>query len=184
MNPRICPGCRSPGGEHNFGAGCTLACDWCERVCPRDLMDAGEALRDDSVRGQSICGECHDEGSALRRQHPALRRHGGVMTAARKPTQTPHAAAKLLSHSRRPCAGQGCGRLTPPEELVDGVCALCAEREAACEHCGVVSDRAVMERVDPHDLVCGACADVAHREQEARESDYGPVALSEAEEWV
>lgn len=29
--PRLCPGCRSLEGEHNFGSTCTLTEDWAER---------------------------------------------------------------------------------------------------------------------------------------------------------
>lgn len=82
------------------------------------------------------------------------------------------------------CRGQGCGRLTDVAYMEDGVCPGCAEHEAACEHCGVVFDRAVMERVDPSDLVCRECADVAHAEQErAEELAYGPGAINENEGW-
>jgi len=81
------------------------------------------------------------------------------------------------------CRGRGCGLPHPEDVMQDGVCPSCSEDQAACEHCGVVFERALMERVDPCDLVCGDCADVAHREQEALENDYGPVAISEAEEW-
>jgi rubrerythrin len=52
----------------------------------------------------------------------------------------------------------------------------------ACAWCGVVTHADVLEDVEG-DRVCPACADAEHREQEAREGDGRPVAMSESEEW-
>lgn len=81
------------------------------------------------------------------------------------------------------CRGQGCGRLTDVAYMEDGVCPGCTEHETACEHCNVVCDRAVMERVDPSDLVCRECADVAHAEQERAEGAGEAMGIAESEGW-
>ena len=52
----------------------------------------------------------------------------------------------------------------------------------ACAWCGVSTRAEVLEGIEG-ERVCPACVDEDHREQEAREGDDRPVAMSESEEW-
>lgn len=81
------------------------------------------------------------------------------------------------------CRGEGCGLPHPEDVMEDGVCPGCSKTQAVCEHCSVLFDRAVMERVDPSDLVCGECADAAHAEAERAEGAGEAMGLHLAEAW-